>query len=103
MQHCAIHFNICWGNSEWRSAAVSTDADGELNFLNWNECCEQTTILHTVHKKWGNFVHEGLGGENNSKENDKKSALMLASHITYNNEQRENCKNIRRVPLQFIA
>ena len=56
-----------------------------------------------MHKKWGNFVHEGLGGENNSKENDKKSALMLASHITYNNEQRENCKNIRRVPLQFIA
>ena len=54
-----------WGNLNGDLLLLVSDADCELNSLNWNECCEQTTILHTVHKKWGNFVHEGLGGENN--------------------------------------
>ena len=36
-QHFAtmcVNFNFCWGTFEWRSAAVSSDADCELNFLN---------------------------------------------------------------------
>ena len=91
-----VNFNFCWGNFEWRSAAVGSDADCELNFLNWNECCEQTTILHTVHKKWGKFRTKGWE-EKTTKKRIRKSTLMLASHITYNNQQRENSRDIGEI------
>ena len=51
----------------------------------------------------GKFRTRRVGRRKQLKRELEKSALMLASHITYNNEQRENCKNIHRVPLQFIA
>ena len=78
------------GELEWRSAAVCSDANCELNSLNWNECCEQTTILHTVHKKWGNFEQRQQApttkgwerrGKRTEKEEVQKSVLIPAGHI----------------------
>ena len=44
----------------------------------------------------GKISNEGLGVENNKKR-IRKSTLMLASHITYNNQQRENSRDIGEI------
>ena len=35
--------------------------------------------------------------ERTTKKRIRKSTLVLASHITYNNEQRKNCKDIGEI------